>query len=258
MPFTVSHAAAVLPFRRARLTWSALVIGSFGPDFEYFLRMTYTSRAWHSYPDVVIYCFPFTILAFFIYHAFIERPAVALLPNSFQRRIAIASYVPHNFLDASLILLSLALGIATHVLWDSFTHAFSWPWEHIALLRQEIYLPHMREMHGFELLQFISSLSGLLILGVWIVLWRRNTPAKRYAVEGLPPGQRIAICLMIACIAMIGGAWRAYTMLGPAALRFDRRLFVLLFVISSIACCLWALLAYGIATTSWRAITSKK
>ena len=55
MPFTLSHAAAALPFRRTRLIKSALVIGCFAPDFEYFIPLC-TSRqlrpqsSWHLCP----------------------------------------------------------------------------------------------------------------------------------------------------------------------------------------------------------------
>src|SRR5579871_128427 len=36
VPFTVSHAAAALPFRRARLVTSALVVGTMAPDSSTF------------------------------------------------------------------------------------------------------------------------------------------------------------------------------------------------------------------------------
>ena len=43
MAFTVSHAVIALPFRRSRrLVFSALVVGSMAPDFEYYLRLTFT------------------------------------------------------------------------------------------------------------------------------------------------------------------------------------------------------------------------
>ena len=40
MPFTLSHAAAALPFRRTRLVMSALVFGCFAPDLEYSVAAT--------------------------------------------------------------------------------------------------------------------------------------------------------------------------------------------------------------------------
>jgi hypothetical protein len=35
VPFTLAHGAAALPFRRFHLVFSALLVGTFAPDFEY-------------------------------------------------------------------------------------------------------------------------------------------------------------------------------------------------------------------------------
>src|SRR5581483_12465816 len=39
VPFTLAHPAAVLPLRRRGLVFSALVVGSMAPDFEYFFGL---------------------------------------------------------------------------------------------------------------------------------------------------------------------------------------------------------------------------
>ena len=51
MPFTGSHAAAVLPFARSRLPASALVIGSVAPDLPYYLPKKTST-------DILRYWFP--------------------------------------------------------------------------------------------------------------------------------------------------------------------------------------------------------
>jgi hypothetical protein len=43
MPFTLSHAAAALLFRRTRLVLSAVVVGCCAPDFVYFLEFGRTA-----------------------------------------------------------------------------------------------------------------------------------------------------------------------------------------------------------------------
>jgi hypothetical protein len=40
MPFTVSHAAAVLPLRKLNLISSAFIVGSMAPDFPYIIGNT--------------------------------------------------------------------------------------------------------------------------------------------------------------------------------------------------------------------------
>src|SRR5689334_8189344 len=141
MPFTVSHAAAVLPFRRTRLPWSALVIGSFGPDFQYFLRMSSMSRAWHYYPDVLLYCFPFCVLVYFVFESTMRRPLIELLPAGFQHRLSSKGRYPDSLRDLSWLLCAICLGIGTHMLWDSLTHPHTWFSKNIPVLRQSVALP---------------------------------------------------------------------------------------------------------------------
>ncbi len=43
VPFTFARAAAILPFRR-RLPLSPLILGSFAPDLEHYLRLVYTDE----------------------------------------------------------------------------------------------------------------------------------------------------------------------------------------------------------------------
>ena len=45
MPFTPAHVAAALPFRRTRLIWSALIVGTIAPDLEYYVRLNADGRS---------------------------------------------------------------------------------------------------------------------------------------------------------------------------------------------------------------------
>lgn len=253
MPFTVSHAAAVLPLRRTGLLWSALIIGSFGPDFEYFLRMNFDSRAWHYYPDVLLYCFPFTLLAFFLFHLFVRRPMAGLLPLSFQRRLNLAiSPLPRTMQQFLLLCGSLLLGIATHLLWDDFTHSGGWPARHIGLLAHTIYYRNGAPIHGYEVAQLLSSIGGLIILGIWIAIWYRHTEPAFPAISNLGAATKWATWVAIAVVSLGGALWRCNDILGPVADTYTSSLFPLLFVIASIAWFLWQILAYGIAVTLWQ------
>jgi hypothetical protein len=57
MPFTISHAAAVLPLSRTGLPLAALMIGSMSPDFAYFLPAR-TGLLSHSVPGLFKFCWP--------------------------------------------------------------------------------------------------------------------------------------------------------------------------------------------------------
>jgi hypothetical protein len=243
MPFTVSHAAAVLPLRRTRLPWSALVIGSFGPDFEYFLRIEYTSRAWHYWPDVLIYCLPFTIFLYFLFHGLIQAPMTRLLPDGIQRRLHFANPYPRTLGGVAMLLAALVLGIATHLVWDAITHAYSWPWRHFAILRALLFKSHVTgEVYGFELAQMLSTAGGLLILFVFFVVWYRRTPETAAAGTMSSP-KRLGICAGLVVVAFAGGLYTAHSRLRPKD--FD---FPLLLVISSISWFLWEVVAYSVVT----------
>src|SRR5690349_19318060 len=86
MPFTVSHAAAVLPLRRFRsLPLAALMIGSMSPDFSYFTPWTlflYT----HSIPALFWFCWPVGLALWILFVRMVETPTLALLPDSWRAR----------------------------------------------------------------------------------------------------------------------------------------------------------------------------
>jgi hypothetical protein len=252
MPFTVSHVAAVLPFRRTRLPWSALVIGSFGPDFEYFLGMGYGSRAWHYYPSLYLYCVPFTLLAYFLFQILIRDPAIELLPASLQRRLVpCPDSVPRTRSDAGRLLVALFLGIATHIIWDSFTHSRSWPWQHIAALRADINVPPLGHSYGFQLAQGFSSIGGLLILAFFSWKWFRETAPTHPRDSNLSPATKFAVWAAMLVLACVGAQWRAWDLLGHPQVIGNASLLRLVLIISGIAWFLWELLAYGLFMTLW-------
>jgi hypothetical protein len=253
MPFTLSHAAAVLPFRRTRLPWSALVIGSFGPDFEYFLRMNYGSRAWHFYPDVLIYCLPFSVLVYFAFQLFVRRPLIELLPRSFQARIGPApDAMPRSFASVFWLMTALVLGVLTHLLWDSLTHASSWPWAHVSLLRQDFILPNGGRAYGFVIAQAASTVLGIVLLAVAVWRWYRDTSPHQPPSRCLSSDTKIATLAGMALLAIVGAFWRAIHVMGPHHTMHLGSLARLLLVIAGIGCLLWELLTYGVIITLWR------
>lgn len=128
MPFTFSHIAAVLPFlRRRRAWWSAtgLVAGSLAPDFEKFLRLGAHNGHSHSWASLLYFSCPMGLVLGSVFHGVVRRPLIAHLPQVLHRRlthyqhVAWGRYFGQNY---GRVLLSVLLGGATHLLWDSFTH----------------------------------------------------------------------------------------------------------------------------------------
>jgi len=87
VPFTLSHAAAVLPFRR-RLIPSALVVGALAPDFEYFLRLSPADRFGHTLLGAFMFTLPVALAVLWMFQRLIKVPVVQLMPDALQRRMA--------------------------------------------------------------------------------------------------------------------------------------------------------------------------
>ncbi|HPT95706.1 MAG TPA: DUF4184 family protein, partial [Microbacteriaceae bacterium] len=158
MPFTVSHAVVALPFVRTPLIPAAIAIGAMTPDLPLFVRMLVPSYA--RTHDLA--WLPVTILlalALLLVWRCVLRPASrALVPAFIAERLpsewdagAAAALretfgiVPvegrvtstststgtdtrtrtrwhGSFRAIALLVISLALGVATHIAWDLFTH----------------------------------------------------------------------------------------------------------------------------------------
>ena len=131
MPFTLAHGAAALPFRRSRLIPSALLIGTFAPDFEYFLRFSAHDRFGHTLFGSFVLTLPLALVVLWLFHNFAKVPVIRLLPNQLQMRLAnhLGKFRFGGWRRFALIVASVLVGIATHLLWDSFTHP-----RHLALL----------------------------------------------------------------------------------------------------------------------------
>lgn len=124
VPFTLAHSAAALPLRRLRLVLSALVIGTLAPDFEYFLHFSPSGRFGHTLLGSLVLTLPLALLVLWIFHAIVKIPVIHLLPNAIQRRLHDHVY-EFRFRGVSrslLIVVSVLLGIATHLVWDAFTY----------------------------------------------------------------------------------------------------------------------------------------
>jgi hypothetical protein len=169
MPFTVSHAAAVLPFRRlvgARLPLAALMIGSMSPDFAYFLPDPPNRISTHNLVGLFVFCWPVALAAWLFYVHFLEQPTRALMPERWRERITPSD---PTFSASVLLAASLAviLGAATHIIWDSFTHARSPLVAALPALHSVVATYRGHEIHLYWVLQHTSSVVGMTVLIAW-------------------------------------------------------------------------------------------
>lgn len=227
MPFTLSHPLAVVPLRRTGLVYSALIIGSMSPDFEYMLRpfedtlpLNLDSHASHTFTGLFAICLPASLAWLWLWHELLKRPLLELAPESHRLRLAPLtgefSFGPwRRFL---LICVSILIGAATHMIWDSFTHSWGWPVQHWAFLQDRVSLLGISSKPVHRWLQHGSGILGLLALTLIYLQWIRHaTPAKDDRGR-IPPSTRVRLLLIGAAIALICGMTFAWFRSPPAKL----------------------------------------
>lgn len=217
VPFTLSHAAAAVPFRSTRLEMSALVIGSFAPDFPYFMFIAPNGFIGHTPPGIFIFDLPLSLIVLWLFHAYIKWPLLMFLPESVRRRLKpgekrYSFWPPARF---ALIVISIVIGTVTHILWDSFTHTFYWPYHHWSFLRQTVHVPIAGPLGIYRVLQYGSTVFGIVVLVVWAWFWYRAAkPADSAVAKPYTLPQIRVITLVVPAVALCGGILRAYTDLG--------------------------------------------
>lgn len=167
MPFTPSHAAAALPFLRTPLVPAAVVVGTLAPDIPYYVPLFVPRELSHSLLGLVTVDLALGVLGALMWWFVLREPIIDLLPRAIGTRIPrvgplawrAARWGPA--LTVGVLLLSVLVGAATHLIWDSFTHP-GWLVDHVALLRTPLG-PLLLE----KWLQHLSSITGLVILAIW-------------------------------------------------------------------------------------------
>lgn len=249
MPFTLVHGAAALPFRRFRLVTSGLLVGTFAPDFEYFLRLAPNDRFGHTLLGTFVLTLPVALLVLWLFHAFVKVPVARLLPDAIQRRLT-------NHLDAfrfggverfALVVGSILVGIATHLAWDSFTHRNTWLYHRWPLLGQTIDLPVLGLVPLYKVLQHGSTVIGIAVLSIWLIVWYRNTePSGHVLGSSSSPRRKMAIGSAVTVIALGGATIRAVARVGVPTDHSSEKRFVGLLVVTAVALVWWQLVAYGV------------
>jgi hypothetical protein len=202
LPFTFSHPAAILPFSRRRLVFSALVLGSMAPDFLYFMRLSDANHFGHTLPGLFLFCLPMGLAVLWLYHRALKAPLLSVAPDALRERIS-QDDVEFSFEPASRlgwILLSLLIGAVAHIIWDGFTHRDGMFVHHWQVLRHAV--PFWPRHALYQVLQQFSTLIGLGCLARCYLLWLRRTPVQPApAIAPLPPKARAVIAVLSIALA---------------------------------------------------------
>jgi hypothetical protein len=166
MPFTVSHAAAVLPLHRwsrQTLPLTALMVGSMAPDFGYFFSHQMSRELTHSFTGVLLFCLPVGLAVWLFYVAILEKATITLLSDRWHTRFAHTDAITLALIVRACI--AIVLGAVTHLLWDAFTHRGTFVTEAFPALRGPT--PGFSWLPIYHLLHGVSSVVGLVILFSW-------------------------------------------------------------------------------------------
>ncbi|HZX57395.1 MAG TPA: DUF4184 family protein, partial [Mucilaginibacter sp.] len=168
MPFTFSHPAAVLPLSYLPKKWftlTALVIGSVVPDFEYFIRMKVSSKFSHGWAGMFWFDLPLALLLLWIYNSLVKDKLIDHLPAYFNKRLSAFKNLGTKHYRPSLVVIifSALIGIASHLLWDSFTHPMGYFVKHHHILSRKVSVAN-HFIQTYNILQHLSTLVGFLII----------------------------------------------------------------------------------------------
>ncbi|MFF9585076.1 DUF4184 family protein [Streptomyces achromogenes] len=193
MPFTLSHAAAVLPAvrrdggGRGRLVPAVLVTGSCAPDLPYYAAnvlpggMEFGSVT-HAFAGVgtVDVLLAWALAGLWL---LVREPSLALLPRAWQGRPAalLCRGVPRARVRGGTVgrwYASAVLGALTHVVWDAFTHHDRWGTRLVPAIGRD----RPAGVPLYTWLQYGSSAAGAVLIVVFVTRALRRLPG------GVPVG----------------------------------------------------------------------
>lgn len=166
MPFTVAHPAAVLPLSRKSkyINFSAMVLGSMAPDFEYFLRGRPMGEIGHTFAGFVYFNLPLVAFIYFIYHFFIHQILFNHLP-AFLQEASTKRIESSNLLKVVVFIYSALFGMLTHVVWDSFTHINGY-----MVLRFPALFTNTYNVYGFDIPLYKFLQHGSTVVGIALIV----------------------------------------------------------------------------------------
>jgi hypothetical protein len=189
MPFTPAHPAILIPLRKINqryISWTALIVGSMVPDMEYFVWLKNGSYLSHSWIGIPLFNLPMVFIVAFMWHGFMRHSLVTkwpfIKPEYLKLEIPdFATYLRKNFL---VFTVSALIGILSHLLWDSFSHAKG----HVAVnyfpyLIKEINIVGVSTRPCY-VIWYISTLLGLFLIARLVInfkavkfsgiVWKQN------------------------------------------------------------------------------------
>jgi hypothetical protein len=211
MPFTFAHPAAILPLRRSRFLQTVpLIIGSMVPDAPYFFPWRVSRYFLETHTLYTSFAVDVPLgMAFLVATLLLKEPLTILL-GARARWICLRSIERFNArpLHWPIALFSILIGAWTHIAWDSITHQTGWTAERVAALSAPVSIFGW-DTETSHLLQYLSSVFGLVVLALWFRSLLKRVPAA-VATDQSRPRARWLLLALIAGTSLLIGVVRAY------------------------------------------------
>lgn len=202
MPFTPSHAVAILPFVRTPLAPAALVIGSMAPDLPYFLPLGIMRSETHSLTGAWTIDLLVGAVAFVLWVVALRAPVLDYAPAWLRERMTLRARwrVRGVIVSGLAVIAALLIGILSHLLLDLFTHEGGWlssvaPWTEDRL-------------GAFTIANYIHAVVSVIamgILSIWVRRWAQRTPrVERPTIVGTR--ERLATWVALGTLLVAAGS----------------------------------------------------
>lgn len=175
------------------------------PDFEFFLRLSSTRVVGHTIPGIVLFCLPVGLIVLFIFHKVIKKPLLSLFPQSHRHRISSIGTEFRFFPLKRLIsiIVTLVIGILSHLLFDSLTHENSFFTSHIPILSFSIVKTPFGFLKVYFLLQQILSFIGFLLMVRWYGAWYKNVAHSQLHPSVLNRNQKRKVLIVMLVVTLV-------------------------------------------------------
>jgi hypothetical protein len=179
MAFTFAHPAIFMRTvgrKEKYLSSSALIIGAMAPDFEYFISFRPVGVIGHQLKGFFLMNLPLAILLYLIWHFIVKRPLLTHSPAFIGERLSLvynSEFGLSSWKKVFVFIYSAILGMASHVIWDSFTHNTGFFVGRISFLQTKVF-----GIYIYKYLQHGSTLLGLLFIIFFIYKCERQELPK--------------------------------------------------------------------------------
>jgi|SRR5450631_2997771 len=220
MPFTISHAAIVLPFSHLAARWrllSATVIGAMVPDFGQVFPWHVERIESHSAMALFSFCLPVGLASYWLFQYVIKTPVLEVLPDgAYARSRPFAAPAELASIRQWIIAAcGILAGAVSHLVVDAFTHEGARGLRMIPMLEDPFVDIGSHHVVGVRLLQDGTSLIGLVVVVACICYALRRGRQESVPSRPLGAAERRAWVLTYAMTAVaLSVAWFFWVRMG--------------------------------------------